>query len=191
MHNRVFELESVQTYLQNLLPRARIGIAHGKMPQKDLDAKIISFLEGQFDILLCTTIIESGVDMPNVNTIIVQNLLQCSQNLLGFMHNSPFLSVKFTGLSINKLLIFVKSIKRLTNSCAFANILLVSSIKFFSKEEQAMEKLWLILAVGFVYAITSALVMYFTNIRPTGWRFWVYDTPAFLAGTLTGYFILH
>lgn len=73
VHNRVFELESVQNYLQQLLPSVRIGIAHGKMLQKDLESKIISFLNGEFDILLCTTIIESGIDMPNVNTIIVQN----------------------------------------------------------------------------------------------------------------------
>lgn len=73
VHNRVFELESVQIYLKDLIPQARIGIAHGKMTQKDLESKIISFLNGEFDILLCTTIIESGIDMPNVNTIIVQN----------------------------------------------------------------------------------------------------------------------
>lgn len=73
VHNRVTELDAVQTYLQGLLPNIRIVMAHGKMSQKDLESKILSFLDGQYDVLLCTTIIESGVDMPNVNTIIVQN----------------------------------------------------------------------------------------------------------------------
>ncbi|KAB8027400.1 transcription-repair coupling factor [Fluviispira multicolorata] len=73
VHNRVEELETVLKYLQNLLPQAKIAIGHGKMSQKDLESTIINFLDGKFNILLCTTIIESGIDMPNVNTIIVQN----------------------------------------------------------------------------------------------------------------------
>ncbi|WP_186645613.1 transcription-repair coupling factor [Fluviispira vulneris] len=73
VHNRVEELETVQKYLQKLLPQAKICIGHGKMSQKELEETIINFLDGKFNILLCTTIIESGIDMPNVNTIIVQN----------------------------------------------------------------------------------------------------------------------
>ncbi len=73
VHNRVEELNTVFSYLQNLIPQAKICIAHGKMTQKDLEKTIIDFLDGKYQVLLCTTIIESGIDMPNVNTIIVQN----------------------------------------------------------------------------------------------------------------------
>lgn len=73
VHNRVEELDTVYEYLSKLIPQAKICIGHGKMTQKDLEKTIIDFLDGKFQILLCTTIIESGIDMPNVNTIIVQN----------------------------------------------------------------------------------------------------------------------
>lgn len=73
VHNRVEELESVQKYLSNLLPSVRIRIGHGKMPQNTLEKIIIEFLDGKFDLFLCTTIVEAGIDMPNVNTIIIQN----------------------------------------------------------------------------------------------------------------------
>lgn len=73
VHNRVEELRTVEEYLKNLVPGARICIGHGKMGQKELDETIIAFLDNRYDILLCTTIIESGIDMPNVNTIFVQN----------------------------------------------------------------------------------------------------------------------
>ena len=73
LHNRTEELESVRTFLQAELPEYRIEIGHGKMTQKDLEKVIINFIDGKFHILLCTTIIESGIDMPNVNTILVQN----------------------------------------------------------------------------------------------------------------------
>ncbi|MEN9811228.1 MAG: transcription-repair coupling factor [Pseudomonadota bacterium] len=73
VHNRVEDLPSVETYLKKLVPEARICIGHGKMGQKDLDKTIIEFIDQKYDVLLCTTIIESGIDMPNVNTIIVQD----------------------------------------------------------------------------------------------------------------------
>lgn len=73
VHNRVEELNTVYSYLQKLIPHAKICIGHGKMTQKDLEKAIIDFLDNKYNILLCTTIIESGIDMPNVNTIIVQN----------------------------------------------------------------------------------------------------------------------
>lgn len=73
VHNRVEDLPSVETYLKKLVPDARICIGHGKMSQKELDKTVIEFIDQKFDILLCTTIIESGIDMPNVNTIIVQD----------------------------------------------------------------------------------------------------------------------
>lgn len=73
VHNRVEDLDAVEGYLKALVPQARICVGHGKMSQKELDATIIKFLEGHYDLLLCTTIIESGIDMPGVNTILVQN----------------------------------------------------------------------------------------------------------------------
>lgn len=73
VHNKVDDLASVEVYLKKLVPEARICIGHGKMPQKELDKTVIEFIDQKFDILLCTTIIESGIDMPNVNTIIVQD----------------------------------------------------------------------------------------------------------------------
>jgi transcription-repair coupling factor (superfamily II helicase) len=73
VHNRVEELNSVLIYLKELLPQVRICIGHGKLSQNELEETILAFLDGKYDILLCTTIIESGIDMPNVNTIIVQN----------------------------------------------------------------------------------------------------------------------
>jgi len=73
VHNRVEELEGVKTYLQTLMPSVRISVGHGKMKQNELEKTILEFLEHKFDLFLCTTIVEAGIDMPNVNTIIVQN----------------------------------------------------------------------------------------------------------------------
>lgn len=73
VHNRVEDLESIQTYLSNLLPTVRMRIGHGKIAQNTLEKMMVEFLEGKFDLFLCTTIVEAGIDMPNVNTIIVQN----------------------------------------------------------------------------------------------------------------------
>ena len=73
VHNRVEELNSVYDYLTQLVPSLRICIGHGKLSQKELEETILSFLDEKYDVLLCTTIIESGIDMPNVNTIIIQN----------------------------------------------------------------------------------------------------------------------
>ena len=71
LHNRVEELKSIYDILTRLEPDLRICIAHGQMEAKVLENKIIDFMEGQYDILLCTTIIENGLDVPNANTIII------------------------------------------------------------------------------------------------------------------------
>lgn len=73
VHNRVEELASIKEYLQGLVPSLRICMGHGKMSEKELDVIIVDFLDSKYDLLLCTTIIESGIDMPNVNTILIQN----------------------------------------------------------------------------------------------------------------------
>jgi transcription-repair coupling factor (superfamily II helicase) len=73
VHNRVQDINEVGVFLQSLVPGLRVGIGHGQMHESKLEAVIIDFLNGKFDVLLCTTIIESGIDMPNVNTLIVNH----------------------------------------------------------------------------------------------------------------------
>jgi transcription-repair coupling factor (superfamily II helicase) len=71
VHNRVQSIPAVYNYLQNLVPEASIAIAHGQMPENELAEVMHAFTDGQFDMLLCTSIIESGLDIPNANTLIV------------------------------------------------------------------------------------------------------------------------
>lgn len=74
LHNRVFDIEKVREKLARMLPAdVRIGIGHGQMPAKLLEKVMIDFLKGDIDVLVCTMIIESGIDIPNVNTIIMDN----------------------------------------------------------------------------------------------------------------------
>ena len=71
VHNRVQSIAFVASKLQSLVPEAKIAIAHGQMPEAELEEVMADFTQGKSDILVCTTIIESGLDMPNVNTLIV------------------------------------------------------------------------------------------------------------------------
>lgn len=71
VHNRVEDIEAVGVYLRKLLPKVEIRIGHGQMREHQLEKVILDFVEHKFPVLLCTTIIESGIDMPNVNTLIV------------------------------------------------------------------------------------------------------------------------
>ncbi len=73
LHNRVESIDKVARDVGMLVPDARIAIAHGRMSETELENVIVSFLEGEFDVLVSTTIIETGVDIPNVNTLIVTN----------------------------------------------------------------------------------------------------------------------
>ena len=73
VHNKVNSIEQKKIELQKLIPDARITIAHGQMPENHLSNVMKKFYNKQFDVLLCTTIIESGIDNPNVNTIIVDD----------------------------------------------------------------------------------------------------------------------
>ncbi len=73
LHNRVKTIHQVENKLRALLPEARIAVAHGQMPEKELSGIMHAFVQGLFDVLLCTTIIESGVDIPNCNTMIIEN----------------------------------------------------------------------------------------------------------------------
>ena len=71
VHNRVEELQSIEDILHRLVPDMRICTAHGQMEPKVLENKILDFMAGDYDMLLCTTIIENGLDIPNANTIII------------------------------------------------------------------------------------------------------------------------
>lgn len=71
VYNRVETIEKMAGYLQNLLPRARIAIAHGQMDEDQLERVMLDFYDNEADILVCTTIIETGLDIANVNTLIV------------------------------------------------------------------------------------------------------------------------
>lgn len=71
VHNRIQDLDKLANEVQAMVPRARIAVAHGRVREDQLEQKILEFMEGEHDILVCTTIIETGLDIPNVNTIII------------------------------------------------------------------------------------------------------------------------
>ena len=71
LHNKVEELPAIQEILHRLIPDMKICVAHGKMESKELENRMLEFIRGDYDMLLCTTIIERGLDIPNANTIIV------------------------------------------------------------------------------------------------------------------------
>ena len=72
VHNRVRSIETFAAELRELVPEARIAVAHGQMDETKLEQVVLDFWEGNFDVLVCTTIIESGIDMPAVNTLVVE-----------------------------------------------------------------------------------------------------------------------
>jgi transcription-repair coupling factor (superfamily II helicase) len=71
VHNRVADIEAKAAEIRELVPEARIAVAHGQMDEGTLEKVVIDFWEGAYDVLVCTTIIESGIDMPTVNTLVV------------------------------------------------------------------------------------------------------------------------
>ena len=71
LHNRVEELPSIYDILHRIVPDMKICVAHGQMESKELENRILDFMRGDYDLLLCTTIIENGLDIPNANTIII------------------------------------------------------------------------------------------------------------------------
>jgi transcription-repair coupling factor (superfamily II helicase) len=72
LHNRVQTIDLVAARLRELLPDLRIGVGHGQMEEKELEREMTEFVAGKYDVLVCTTIIESGLDIPNCNTIIIE-----------------------------------------------------------------------------------------------------------------------
>lgn len=73
VHNRVHDLKSYADRIQQIVPEANIGIGHGQMKESELEAAMLDFVSGKNDIFVCTTIIESGLDIPNANTIFIHD----------------------------------------------------------------------------------------------------------------------
>jgi transcription-repair coupling factor (superfamily II helicase) len=71
VHNRVQTIGSFADWLRKTVPEARLVVAHGQLPERELEKKMLGFLHGEADVLLCTTIIESGLDVPRANTILI------------------------------------------------------------------------------------------------------------------------
>ncbi|MBC8077971.1 MAG: transcription-repair coupling factor, partial [Chloroflexales bacterium] len=73
VHNRVHSIYHVATHLKRLVPEAEIGVGHGQLDERQLERVMFDFFSGKYDVLVCTTIIESGLDVPNANTIIIDD----------------------------------------------------------------------------------------------------------------------
>ena len=73
LNNRINNLTELAVRIETLLPHVKTGIAHGQLPAAELEDRILSFINGDYDVLVCTTIIESGLDISNANTIIINN----------------------------------------------------------------------------------------------------------------------
>jgi len=71
VHNRVQSIQSMRAFLERLLPGVRFGVAHGQMSERELERVVLDFMDRQYDVLVTTMIIESGLDMPGVNTIVI------------------------------------------------------------------------------------------------------------------------
>ena len=71
LYNKVQSIDEFSAKIQRLVPEARVVVAHGQMGERELERVMVEFLEGEYDILVCTTIIETGLDIPNVNTIVI------------------------------------------------------------------------------------------------------------------------
>ncbi|MFM8431139.1 MAG: helicase-related protein, partial [Holophagaceae bacterium] len=71
VHNRIESIESIAARIQELVPEAKTGIGHGQLPEQDLEKVMLDFMEGRVNVLVSTTIIENGLDIPNANTLIV------------------------------------------------------------------------------------------------------------------------
>ncbi len=91
VHNRVSDIESMANTIYKLVPDSRIGIAHGQMEGDKLEKVMVKFIDGEYDVLVSTNIIESGLDIPNANTIMINqahmfgmsDLIRCGDVLAG------------------------------------------------------------------------------------------------------------
>ncbi|MFR9514285.1 MAG: transcription-repair coupling factor, partial [Rikenellaceae bacterium] len=73
VHNRVDDIFSIKAMINRIVPKARVAIGHGQMPPKELEEVVMEFIYGEYDVLLATTIVENGIDVPNANSIIINN----------------------------------------------------------------------------------------------------------------------
>ncbi len=73
VHNRVDDIFAVKAMIGRICPKARVAVGHGQMPPKELETVVMDFIYGEYDVLLATTIVENGIDVPNANTIIINN----------------------------------------------------------------------------------------------------------------------
>ena len=73
VYNRVESIQNIANYIRDLVPECKVGIIHGQMTERELETEMIAFMNKEYDVLVCTTIIETGIDISNVNTIIVHN----------------------------------------------------------------------------------------------------------------------
>lgn len=73
LYNRTSQIESVANQIARMVPTARVAIGHGKMSKDQLEDVMQAFTDKEYDILVCTTIIETGIDIPNANTIIIED----------------------------------------------------------------------------------------------------------------------
>ena len=76
IHNRIENIQEVAGMIQRLVPEARIGVGHGRMEGRKLERLMLDFINGEFDVLVATTIVENGLDVPNANTIFINNAHQ-------------------------------------------------------------------------------------------------------------------
>lgn len=108
LHNRISNLDRLYRKIKKLVPEARIAIGHGQMPRDELEDIIQSFIDRQYDVLLCTTIIETGIDIPNANTLIISDAdrLGLSQiyQLRGRVGRSDRIAYAYLMYSKNKVL---------------------------------------------------------------------------------------
>ncbi|MEG2409293.1 helicase-related protein, partial [Lactococcus sp.] len=71
LYNKVEDMEQQVSYIKDLVPDARVVFAHGQMSKTELEDRMLAFIRHEYDVLICTTIIETGIDIPNVNTLII------------------------------------------------------------------------------------------------------------------------
>ena len=107
LYNRVQDIERVQQQVQSMVPDARVMVAHGKMTERQLEKVMSAFVEGEGDVLVCTTIAESGLDIPNANTLIVQDAdyygLSQLYQLRGRVGRSPRQAFAYFTYGANKI----------------------------------------------------------------------------------------
>jgi transcription-repair coupling factor (superfamily II helicase) len=76
VHNRILDIDKIYRRLSGILPQVRIGLGHGRLPSRQLEKVMLDFINGRVDVFLSTTIVESGIDIPNANTLVVNNAHQ-------------------------------------------------------------------------------------------------------------------